>query len=163
MVIVTGFGPQLKVMMPPLATARTTAAEVQPAGDPLPMTWFGCLVLTARPAAGTVALPDGLPYRAGAGADGLGDGTGVIVAAGVGVVARAAGCPAASASVEARAALCARDTACVLLAGCGVPAWFAAVPHAVSASPAAPAASTTPKPPKDRMTPDVRPFEHDQT
>ncbi len=61
MVIVTGFGPQLKVMMPPLATARTTAAEVQLAGDPLPMTWFGCLVLTARPAAGTVALPDGLP------------------------------------------------------------------------------------------------------
>jgi hypothetical protein len=108
MVIVTGFGPQLKVMMPPLATARTTAAEVQLAGDPLPMTWFGCLVLTARPAAGTVALPDGLPYRAGAGADGLGDGTGAIVAVGVGAVAPvAAGCGAASASVEARAALCA--------------------------------------------------------
>ena len=52
-VMVTGFGPQLKVMMPPLATALTTAAEVQLAGVPLPMTWFGSLVFTARPAAGT--------------------------------------------------------------------------------------------------------------
>ena len=38
LVIVTGFGPQLKVMMPPMATALTTAAEVQPAGVPWPMT-----------------------------------------------------------------------------------------------------------------------------
>src|SRR5271165_6779247 len=53
MTIVTGRGPQLKVMTPPLATARTTAAEVQLAGVPRPMTWFGCLVLTARAALGT--------------------------------------------------------------------------------------------------------------
>ena len=52
-VIVTGLGPQLKVMMPPLATALTTAADVQLAGVPGPMTWFGWLVLTARPAGGT--------------------------------------------------------------------------------------------------------------
>ena len=52
-VIVTGFGPQSKVMMPPSATALTTAADVHPAGVPRPITWFGWLVLTARPAAGT--------------------------------------------------------------------------------------------------------------
>ena len=40
-VIVTGAVPQLKVMMPPWATALTTAAEVQLAGVPLPMTWSG--------------------------------------------------------------------------------------------------------------------------
>src|SRR5580692_1517536 len=60
-VIVTGLGPQLKVMMPPSATACTTAAEVQPAGEPSPITWSGSLVSTARPAAGTVACPSGLP------------------------------------------------------------------------------------------------------
>ena len=48
--IVTGLGPQLKVMMPPAATARTTAAEVQLAGLPFPITWLGWLVSTARPA-----------------------------------------------------------------------------------------------------------------
>jgi hypothetical protein len=52
-VIVTGPGPQLKVIMPPSATAWTTAAEVQLAGVPCPMTWSGWAVLTARPAAGT--------------------------------------------------------------------------------------------------------------
>jgi hypothetical protein len=40
-VIVTGFGPQLKVIMPPSATALTTAAEVQLPGVPRPTTWFG--------------------------------------------------------------------------------------------------------------------------
>ncbi len=40
--MVTGLGPQLKVMIPPAATARTTAAEVQPAGEPLPITRSGC-------------------------------------------------------------------------------------------------------------------------
>jgi hypothetical protein len=60
-VIVTGLGPQLKVMMPPLATALTTAADVQLAGLPAPMTWLGTLVLAARPAAGTSACPLGLP------------------------------------------------------------------------------------------------------
>ena len=39
--IVTGFGPQSKVMMPPSATALTTAADVHPAGVPRPITWFG--------------------------------------------------------------------------------------------------------------------------
>src|ERR1700733_238495 len=51
--IVTGLGPQLKVMMPPAATARTTAADVQLAGRPFPITWLGCPVPTARPAGGT--------------------------------------------------------------------------------------------------------------
>jgi hypothetical protein len=60
-VMVTGFGPQLNVITPPLATALTTAAEVQLAGVPLPMTWFGWLVFTARPAGGTNAWPCGLP------------------------------------------------------------------------------------------------------
>src|SRR6266536_2050891 len=32
-------GPQSKAMMPPLATAPTTAAEVQLPGVPVPMTW----------------------------------------------------------------------------------------------------------------------------
>jgi hypothetical protein len=41
MVIVTGLGPQLNVMTPPSATAWTTAAEVQLAGVPFPMMWFG--------------------------------------------------------------------------------------------------------------------------
>src|ERR1700683_4097175 len=59
--MVAGFGPQLKVITPPLATARTTAAEVQLAGAPSPMTWFGWLVLTARAARGTNAWPFGLP------------------------------------------------------------------------------------------------------
>lgn len=52
-VMVTGLEPQSKVMMPPAATAATTAAEVQPPGVPLPMTWSGELVSTGRPAAGT--------------------------------------------------------------------------------------------------------------
>src|SRR5271165_820495 len=61
MTMVTGAGPHLKVMTPPLATARTRAADVQLAGVPLPMTWFGRAVLTARPAGGTEAWPAGLP------------------------------------------------------------------------------------------------------
>jgi len=52
----------VKVMMPPMATARTTAAEVQLAGVPWPMTWFGRAVLTARPARGTCTRPFRLPY-----------------------------------------------------------------------------------------------------
>src|ERR1039458_8872553 len=59
--IVTGLGPQLKAMMPPAATSRTTAAGVQLAGVPLPITWLGCLASTARPAAGTWKCPLGLP------------------------------------------------------------------------------------------------------
>src|SRR5215472_18208129 len=38
MLMVTGLGPQRKVMTPPLATALTTAADVQLDGRPVPMT-----------------------------------------------------------------------------------------------------------------------------
>ena len=51
--IVTGLGPQWNVMMPPAATARTTAADVQLAGLPSPITWLGCPVSSARPEDGT--------------------------------------------------------------------------------------------------------------
>jgi hypothetical protein len=51
--MVAGWGPQLNVMTPPAATARTTAADVQLAGVPLPITWLGCRASTARPADGT--------------------------------------------------------------------------------------------------------------
>ena len=37
-VMVTGLGPQLNLMTPPSATALTIAADVHPAGVPLPMT-----------------------------------------------------------------------------------------------------------------------------
>jgi hypothetical protein len=77
-VIVTGRGPQLKVITPPAATAATTACEVQLAGVPSPMTWSGWLVLTGRPAGGTNAWPAGFPAagsRTGVG-EGLGLGAG---------------------------------------------------------------------------------------
>ena len=61
MTMMTGLGPQSKVMMPPAATSRTTAADVQLAGRPSPITWSGCRVLTARPAGGTWKCPAGLP------------------------------------------------------------------------------------------------------
>src|SRR5262245_10899823 len=60
-VMVIGFGPQSKVMIPPAATAATTAPEVQLAGLPSPMTRSGCDVSTARASAGTPAPPPGLP------------------------------------------------------------------------------------------------------
>ncbi|MGO8877616.1 MAG: hypothetical protein ACLQNG_17870 [Acidimicrobiales bacterium] len=59
--IVTGFLPQLKVMIPPALTAASTAADVQLAGLPWPITWLGWLVLTALPAGGTGKCPSGLP------------------------------------------------------------------------------------------------------
>src|SRR5512139_2005562 len=65
MVMVTGRGPQSKVMIPPAATALTTACEVQLAAVPFPITRVGCEVSAARASAGTVACPRGLP---GAGA-----------------------------------------------------------------------------------------------
>src|SRR3954447_7167284 len=68
-VIVTGFRPQEKRMTPPLATAATTAAEVQPAGVPRPTTRSGCEVSTARASAGIEACPAGLPNTTRAGAD----------------------------------------------------------------------------------------------
>src|SRR5687767_4849379 len=61
MVIVTGAGPQSKVITPPAATAATTAAEVQLAGVPLPITRSGSRVSTARASAGTAAPPPRLP------------------------------------------------------------------------------------------------------
>jgi anti-sigma regulatory factor (Ser/Thr protein kinase) len=61
MVIVTGAGPQSNVMMPPAATALTTAAEVQLAGVPVPTVRLGRRVSTGRAAAGTAARPAGLP------------------------------------------------------------------------------------------------------
>src|SRR5215470_1269765 len=61
--IVTGFLPQSNLMIPPLKTARTTAADVQLAGLPSPITWLGWLVLTALPAGGTGKCPWGLPKR----------------------------------------------------------------------------------------------------
>src|SRR3954447_3456075 len=60
-VIVTGAGPQSKVMMPPAATAFTTADEVQLAAVPFPIVRVGWLVSTARAAAGIEACPAGLP------------------------------------------------------------------------------------------------------
>ncbi|GAA3809647.1 hypothetical protein GCM10022226_32490 [Sphaerisporangium flaviroseum] len=48
-------------MTPPLATAATTACEVQLDGVPLPMTRVGREVSTARASTGTNARPLGLP------------------------------------------------------------------------------------------------------
>jgi hypothetical protein len=67
MVITTGAGPQEKVMTPPLATAATTASEVQLAAVPLPTTVVGCVVSTGCASAGMGAWPSGLPKDAGAG------------------------------------------------------------------------------------------------
>src|SRR4051794_15290609 len=62
--MVTGLRPHEKRMRPPLATAATTAADVQPAAVPLPMTRVGRDVSTARASAGTAAWPAGLPNDA---------------------------------------------------------------------------------------------------
>src|SRR5919107_1851825 len=71
MVIVIGSGPQLKVMMPPAATADTTASDVQLAALPVPMTRVGLEVSTARASAGIGALPFGLPAGGPAAVGGL--------------------------------------------------------------------------------------------
>src|ERR1700722_474420 len=63
--IVSGLGPQSKVISPPALTAATTAADVHRAGVPLPITCVGCELLTARAAAGTGTLPPGLPMNGG--------------------------------------------------------------------------------------------------
>lgn len=74
-VMVTGSGPQENVMTPPAATAATTAAEVQLAGVPFPITRVGAEVSTARASSGTAARPFGLPAAGKAGAvDVVGDG-----------------------------------------------------------------------------------------
>jgi hypothetical protein len=61
MVMVTGAGPQSKVITPPAATAATTASDVQLAGVPFPTTRSGRLTSTALASPGTVACPSGLP------------------------------------------------------------------------------------------------------
>ncbi len=60
-VIVSGSGPQLKVITPPAVTAVTTAAEVQLAGVPVPITRSGALTSSTPHPVGTVAVPFGLP------------------------------------------------------------------------------------------------------
>jgi hypothetical protein len=81
MVITTGAGPQEKVITPPFATAATTAADVQLAGVPLPITRVGWEVSTAAAAAGIAAWPLGFPGIGNAAAtavdraaEGLGEG-----------------------------------------------------------------------------------------
>src|SRR4051794_8357664 len=59
--IVTGSGPQSKVMTPPFATAATNASPVQPAALPDPTTVVGDDTSSAWPSAGMVAWPSGYP------------------------------------------------------------------------------------------------------
>jgi hypothetical protein len=63
--MVTGAGPQAKVMTPPAATAATTAAEVQLAAVPVPTTLVGWEVSAGRASAGIAAWPLLLPATAG--------------------------------------------------------------------------------------------------
>ena len=58
--MVTGSGPQLNVMIPPSATASTTACDVQLAGVPVPITRSGCEVSTGRASSGS-GTPPGFP------------------------------------------------------------------------------------------------------
>jgi hypothetical protein len=83
-VIVTGRGPQEKVITPPAATAATTACEVQLAEVPSPMTWSGWLVLTGCPAGGTSAWPAGLPAAGSRTGDGDALGLGLRLGLGAG-------------------------------------------------------------------------------
>src|SRR5437764_2438841 len=82
MVMVSGAGPQLNVMIPPTAIAETSSSEVQLAGVPLPMIRLGWLMSTAWPSAGTAAWPFGLPVAGSAAAVAVGDAPGVALAAG---------------------------------------------------------------------------------
>ena len=63
----TGVGPQSKTMMPPWATAATTAAEVQLAGVPVPTTWSGSEVSARRASTGIGEWPVGFPVAGGGG------------------------------------------------------------------------------------------------
>jgi hypothetical protein len=106
--IVTGAGPQSNVITPPAATAATTAAEVQPAGEPEPTTRSGCEVSTPRESTGAAA-PPGLAVAAvvrGAAtsfpADGSGrDGGRDVVGAGAGALLVTTGAGALSATGRA--------------------------------------------------------------
>jgi hypothetical protein len=72
MPIVTGAGPHENVIIPPAATAATTASEVQLGGVPSPITRVGPDVSTALASGGTAARPFGLPAEGNE--DGLADG-----------------------------------------------------------------------------------------
>src|SRR5689334_3942432 len=63
MTMVTGSGPHEKVMIPPLATASTTACDVQLAGVPVPTTTSGWEVSTGA-ASGGRGPPPGFPGAA---------------------------------------------------------------------------------------------------
>ena len=77
-VIVNGSGPQSKVMMPPCATACTTASPLQLAGEPSPMTLVG-LDTSASPASdGTSHVASALGLPAGGPSSGLVSGLGTI-------------------------------------------------------------------------------------
>src|SRR5512137_2129994 len=64
-VIVVGFGPQLKVITPPLATAAMNAAPVQLAGVPVPTTVLGVELSSGPAPAGTAQVASGLGFPAG--------------------------------------------------------------------------------------------------
>jgi hypothetical protein len=136
-VIVTGRGPQEKVITPPAATAATTACEVQLAGVPSPMTWSGWLVLTGRPAGGTYAWPAGLP----AAGSRTGDGDGL----GLGLGAGELDIPA-----RATAELAAPATAAP------APGTLGDAPHAASVTPEANAMTSAVAPPLSRTRPHAR-------
>src|SRR6476619_3939762 len=72
MVMVTGAAPHANVMIPPAATAATTASEVQLAGVPSPMTRVGALVSSGPASAGTAAPPSGFPGEGNGGGGGAG-------------------------------------------------------------------------------------------
>src|SRR5690606_17485846 len=59
--IVTGSGPQSKVITPPSATASMNASAVQLTGLPSPTTRSGDELSAAAASAGTVQSPSGLP------------------------------------------------------------------------------------------------------
>src|SRR5262245_18075670 len=83
-VIVTGSGPQSKVRTPPAATASTTAADVQLAGVPVPMTLSGWDVSAGPASAGTPAPPAGVPAAGPARSGGGGRGSGRCRRGGIG-------------------------------------------------------------------------------
>ena len=84
-VMVTGAGPHANRMIPPLATALTTAADVQLAAVPSPITRVGCVVSTGPASAGIAALPPGFPaFFKGVLGEGAGPGARRCSAAGTG-------------------------------------------------------------------------------
>src|SRR5690606_19549315 len=59
--IVTGSGPQSKTILPPWATASTTASQSQLSGVPSPITTSGLETSLVAAAAGIGESPSGLP------------------------------------------------------------------------------------------------------